>query len=115
MIEVESEVELRNVLVDFSKLSVHAKRGLILTAPSDADDVDFVSRFFAPAAGIDEDPVTGSAHCCLTPFWAGRLQKNKLVGYQASERGGYVHVELCGDRVLLAGQTTLILAGSLMI
>ena len=77
-----------------------------MTAVSDSARYDFVSRFFAPNAGIDEDPVTGSAHCCLCPFWSRRLGKKELTGYQASERGGVVRAKLLEDRVLLAGKAS---------
>ena len=76
-------------------------------------DYDFVSRFFAPAAGIDEDPVTGSAHCVLCPFWAERLGKDEMVAFQASARGGTVRVKLAGDRVILGGQAVTTLRGEL--
>ena len=82
-------------------------------APSDAPAFDFVSRFFAPAAGIDEDPVTGSAHCCLAPFWAGRLRRSELTGFQASQRGGVVRVRIEGARVRLGGRAVTILRGEL--
>ena len=75
-----------------------------MTSQAGSGDYDFVSRFFAPASGIDEDPVTGSAHCSLGPFWAHRLDKQDLLGYQASPRGGLVRVSLEDDRVLLGGQ-----------
>ena len=87
---------------------------MIVTARSDDARYDFVSRFFAPAVGVDEDPVTGSAHCCLAPFWAERLGKAKLVGYQASARGGVVGVEISGDRVLLSGNAVTVLRGTLL-
>ena len=87
---------------------------MIVTARSDDARYDFVSRFFAPAVGVDEDPVTGSAHCCLAPFWAERLGKTKLVGYQASARGGVVGVEISGDRVLLSGNAVTVLRGTLL-
>lgn len=90
-------------------------RGLIVTARSESADYDFVSRFFAPAVGIDEDPMTGSAHCCLAPFWAMRLGKDQLVGHQVSARGGIVRVRVAGDRVLLSGQAVTILRGELLV
>ncbi len=90
-------------------------RGVIVTARSDTPHYDFVSRFFAPGAGIDEDPVTGSAHCCLGPFWAARLGKTDLVGYQASARGGVVRVRLEGERVKLGGQAVTVLRGELVL
>ena len=72
-----------------------------------------MSRFFAPSVGVDEDPVTGSAHCCLSPYWAGRLGRPDLVGFQASRRGGVVRTRLAGDRVLLIGQAVTVLRGEL--
>jgi len=86
---------------------------VIITAPSDEPGVDFISRFFAPAAGVDEDPVTGSAHCALAPYWAGRLGRNALVGFQASPRGGVVRVEVQGDRVQLGGKAVTVVKGTL--
>jgi len=89
-------------------------RGLIVTAAADhGADHDFVSRFFAPAIGVPEDPVTGSAHCCLGPFWAERLGKPVVVGYQASARGGTVRVQPRGDRVTLSGQAVTVMVGEL--
>jgi predicted PhzF superfamily epimerase YddE/YHI9 len=79
-----------------------------------ASGVDFVSRFFAPAVGVDEDPVTGSAHCCLGPWWANRLGTTDLVGRQVSDRGGTVGVRVRSDRVLLAGKAVTILQGELV-
>jgi predicted PhzF superfamily epimerase YddE/YHI9 len=89
-------------------------RGVIVTSRSASPESDFVSRFFAPAAGIPEDPVTGSAHCCLGPYWAERLGKDELVGYQASARGGIVRVRLAGDRVKLLGQAVTVIRGELV-
>ena len=89
-------------------------RGIIVTAPADTDDLDFISRFFAPAAGVPEDPVTGSAHCALGPYWHGELGRNTIVGYQASQRGGTVRVHVQGDRVLLSGQAVTMLEMTLM-
>ena len=91
-------------------------RGVIVTAAADTDDVDFVSRFFAPRVGVPEDPVTGSAHCALGPYWAGRTGRTSLVGRQVSERGGTVRVHLDGpdaERVTLAGQATTVVRGRL--
>jgi predicted PhzF superfamily epimerase YddE/YHI9 len=87
---------------------------VIVSAASSTKDYDFISRFFAPAAGVPEDPVTGSAHCALAPFWAARLRKNELVGYQASERGGRVKVRVDRDRVRLGGQAVTVLRGELL-
>ena len=85
-----------------------------ITARSDDETCDFVSRFFAPGAGIDEDPVTGSAHCALAPYWAAVLGRDELVGYQASQRGGIVHCRVVGDRVRLAGHAVTVLRGELV-
>ena len=95
------------------RLATLSCRGVIITARSERAEYDFVSRYFAPAFGIDEDPVTGSAHCCLGPFWGNRLGKAELRGYQASARGGIVHVGLAGERVKLRGQAVTVLRGEL--
>jgi len=86
----------------------------MITAASDEDAFDFVSRFFAPGAGVDEDPVTGSAHCALTPYWATKLGRDELVGYQASARGGIVRCRVVGDRVRLSGHAVTVLRGELV-
>jgi predicted PhzF superfamily epimerase YddE/YHI9 len=88
-------------------------RGVIVTARAATAGFDFVSRFFAPRVGVDEDPVTGSAHCCLTPFWAERLGKTEMRAYQASARGGVLEVRLAGERVTLAGKAITVLDGDL--
>ncbi len=111
LIEVADESAVRRIVPDFRRLASLSCRGIIATARSDDPQFDFVSRFFAPAAGIDEDPVTGSAHCCLADFWGRRLGKQKMVGYQASSRGGVVHVEIRGDRVLLGGEAVIVAEG----
>jgi PhzF family phenazine biosynthesis protein len=113
IVEVESEAVLRAAKPNFSLLSEISVRGVIVTARSANNGFDFVSRFFAPASGINEDPVTGSAHCCLGPFWAKRLGKTEFLAYQASPRGGVVRVRLNGDRVLLGGQAVTVLRGEL--
>ena len=115
LVEVESEGILRAIAADFKLLSTVKCRGVIVTARSDDLQYDFVSRFFAPAVGVDEDPVTGSAHCCLADFWGKRLNKTKMVGYQASARGGIVHVELRGQRVILGGEGVIFAEGELAI
>jgi PhzF family phenazine biosynthesis protein len=89
-------------------------RGIIVTASSKAPEVDFVSRFFAPGSGVDEDPVTGSSHCALAPFWGERLGRAEMTGYQASRRGGTVHVRLDGDRVVLGGHAVTVMRGELV-
>ena len=98
---------------DFGALRAVETRGVIITARAAQEKVDFVSRFFAPRFGVDEDPVTGSAHCCLTPFWASRLDKDVLAARQLSSRGGELEVELAGDRVKLRGTCVTILRGNL--
>jgi PhzF family phenazine biosynthesis protein len=98
---------------NFQALRAVETRGVIITAPGAQEDVDFVSRFFAPRFGIDEDPVTGSAHCSLTPLWAGRLDKTQLTAHQLSARGGELEVEVAGDRVKLRGTCVTILRGTL--
>ena len=98
---------------DFGALRAVETRGVIITAPAAGDQVDFVSRFFAPRFGVDEDPVTGSAHCCLTPFWASRLDKSVLTARQLSRRGGELEVEHVGDRVKLRGTCVTTLRGNL--
>ena len=106
----ESEETVRNAIPELGHIRKLDSRGLIITSVSDSGRYDFVSRFFAPSAGIDEDPVTGSAHCCLSPFWSGKLGKKELTGYQASQRGGLVHARLLEGRVLLSGKA--IVSGS---
>jgi PhzF family phenazine biosynthesis protein len=114
LVLLDSEPALRSINPDFGQLATIKTRGVIVTAKSGDSRFDFVSRFFAPAAGIDEDPVCGSAHCCLGPFWAQRLGKNDMMGYQASSRGGTVHVRVAGDRVILGGQAVTVWCGELV-
>jgi PhzF family phenazine biosynthesis protein len=114
LVELESESAVRSVAPDFKQLATVTCRGVIVTARSDDPQFDFVSRFFAPAAGIDEDPVTGSAHCTLADYWGPRIGKTKMIGYQASRRGGIVHVELRGNRVILAGDAIIFGTGTLI-
>jgi PhzF family phenazine biosynthesis protein len=108
VVEVESEQVVRNMSPDFSALLKFPVRGVIATARSDSERYDFVSRFFAPAAGVNEDPVTGSAHCCLGPYWMDRLVKTELRAYQASSRGGELRVHVVGDRVHLFGRAVTV-------
>lgn len=103
MVVVKTEAEVRSFVPDLEAIRQSGVRGLILTAPSGSAEYDFVSRFFAPAAGVDEDPVTGSAHCTLGPYWMTLLAKNPVTGLQVSERGGVVKVRIHGDRVDLIG------------
>jgi PhzF family phenazine biosynthesis protein len=110
--EVADAAAVRDLVPDIG--AVKSLLGtLIVTAAGDGE-FDFVSRFFAPAFGIDEDPVTGAAHCCLAPYWTERLGRGPLVGYQASARGGRVGVEVAGDRVLLSGAAVTVLRGELL-
>lgn len=114
LIEVETEAELRALNPDHARLRTIPVRGVIVTARSTDPRFDFVSRFFAPGSGVDEDPVTGSAHCALTPYWAKKLGKTEMTAYQASARGGVVHVRLAGDRVKLGGNAVTVFRGELL-
>lgn len=113
LVELESESTVRNVKPDFGKLRCAVNAGIIITARGDSK-YDFVSRYFACYAGIDEDPVTGSAHCMLAPYWAAKLGKTEMSAYQASARGGEVSVRFNGDRVILGGNAVTVLRGSLL-
>jgi PhzF family phenazine biosynthesis protein len=113
LVEVESEELVTTMKPDFMKLLKVPTRGVIVT--SRAKEYDFVSRFFAPQIGVLEDPVTGSAHCCLGPYWQKKLNKDEFIAYQASERGGILRVKLAGDRVLIAGKAVTVLEGELFI
>ena len=109
----ECEEEIVGVSPNLNALRQLDLRGVIATAPG--NDVDFVSRFFAPKVGIDEDPVTGSAHCMLTPYWAEELNKSKLTARQLSERTGELGCELSGERVLISGKAVLYMEGTIRI
>ena len=111
LVEVDAEATVRRLAPDSRRLGEIQARGIIVTARAETDGFDFVSRFFAPRAGIDEDPVTGSAHCCLGPYWRRRLGRNTFTAWQASERGGLVRVAVRGDRVVLSGQAVTVLRG----
>jgi PhzF family phenazine biosynthesis protein len=113
LVELESERAVREVAPDLAGVRSIPVRGVIVTAASSSGESDFVSRFFAPQSGVDEDPVTGSAHCCLAPFWGARLAKERMTGYQASPRGGSVRVRLAGDRVILGGRAVTVIRGIL--
>jgi PhzF family phenazine biosynthesis protein len=113
LVEVESESVLRALQPDMAQLLAIPVRGVIVTSRAETPDYDFVSRFFAPRVGVNEDPVTGSAHCSLSPFWSKYLGREELVGYQASARGGVVRVRLAGERVYISGQATTVLRGEL--
>lgn len=111
MLVYETEAEIKALQPDFSALAKVDAFGVIVTAPG--DNSDFVSRYFVPAAGINEDPVTGSAHCNLIPYWAAKLGKNKLHAYQVSARGGELWCELNNDRVLMSGKAVTFLKGEI--
>jgi PhzF family phenazine biosynthesis protein len=114
LVEVESAAALRAAQPDHSALRKLRVRGVVVTARSDTPEFDFISRFFAPGSGVDEDPVTGSTHCCLAPYWAKRLDKTEMVAYQASPRGGVVRVRVNGNRVFLGGQAVTVLRCELL-
>ena len=111
LIEVATEEELRGLAPDFARLGTLPVRGVVVT--SRGSDYDFISRFFGPRVGVNEDPVTGSSHCALTPYWAAKLGRNDMTAYQASKRGGVVRVRLAGDRVKLIGQAVTVFRGEL--
>ena len=113
--ELESEDAVRGLAPDLGALARVEARGVIVTSRAATAGYDFVSRFFAPQSGVPEDPVTGSAHCALTPFWSERLHKTEMSAYQASARGGVVRVRLEGGaRVILGGQAVTVLRGELL-
>ena len=114
LVEVESEEIVRGMQPDFSRLVTVEARGVMVTSRARTQGYDFVSRFFGPRVGVNEDPVTGSAHCCLAPYWCSKFGKDQLVGYQASPRGGVVRVRIDGDRVSLGGQAVTVLRGELV-
>jgi len=114
LVEVGSEETVRDLKPDFVALRTLPVRGVIVTSQASTPGWDFVSRFFAPGSGIDEDPVTGSAHCALTPYWATKLGKTDFTARQLSARGGTLRLSLVGDRVKLRGQATSVLRGELI-
>jgi predicted PhzF superfamily epimerase YddE/YHI9 len=113
LVEVDSEDKVRALEPDFARLALIPVRGVMVTSKASTDGADFVSRFFAPAFGVPEDPVTGSAHCCLTPFWSARLGKTEMRALQVSRRSGELRVRLAGDRVKISGQAVTTLRGEL--
>ncbi len=115
LVEVADEDVLRQLTPDFARLRSLRTRGVIVTSRASAADVDFVSRFFAPGSGIDEDPVTGSAHCCLAPYWSTKLGKTEFIAHQLSARGGVLRLRLEGDRVKLLGQAVTVFRGELLV
>jgi PhzF family phenazine biosynthesis protein len=115
LVELDDEAAVRRLTPDHTRLATLPVRGVIVTAVADRGAPhDFISRFFAPGSGITEDPVTGSAHCALAPYWGAKLGRSEMTGYQASPRGGTVRVQLRGDRVLLGGQAVTMMRGMLM-
>lgn len=115
IVEVESEEIVRSLNPNFDVLKALNTRGVIVTSKSDSGNYDFVSRFFAPGAGIAEDPVTGSAHCCLGPYWMKKLGKNVFKAYQASKRGGTLEITVEGDRVKIGGKAVSVLVADMLI
>jgi len=113
LVVLDSAEAVRRLAPDFTRLKEVVARGVIVTARDEGVEFDFVSRFFAPRLGVDEDPVCGSAHCCLAPFWSERLERDRLMAYQASPRGGVLRLAVEGDRVRLAGQAVTVLRGEL--
>jgi PhzF family phenazine biosynthesis protein len=114
LVEIESEEALRALAPDHSALRRVPVRGVIVTARPSSGEFDFMSRFFAPGSGIDEDPVTGSAHTALGPYWSAKLGRTEFTAYQASARGGVIRVRLTGDRVVLGGQAVTVMTGELL-
>jgi PhzF family phenazine biosynthesis protein len=114
LVLVEAEETVRGLNPDFAALKSIPVRGVIVTSRATSPGYDFVSRFFAPAVGVNEDPVTGSAHCTLGPFWSRQMGKQDFLAYQASERGGVLRVRVAGDRVHLGGKAVTILRGELV-
>jgi PhzF family phenazine biosynthesis protein len=113
LVELENEAAVRDLGPNLGLLATLPCRGIIVTAVATTPGFDFVSRFFAPQAGVPEDPVTGSAHCALGPYWVGRLGKDDFLAYQASPRGGLVKVRVAGDRVILGGHAVTVMRGEL--
>ena len=114
IVEIAEAQQLRSLAPDLEAIEQLDARGLIVTCKGDGTEYDFLSRFFAPQAGIPEDPVTGSAHCCLAPFWAARLKRQELVGFQASPRGGVVRVRMGDSRVYLGGHAVTVYRGTFL-
>jgi PhzF family phenazine biosynthesis protein len=115
LVRVGSEAEVREAQPDIGELNKLGVRGVMLTSRGESEEFDFISRFFAPGAGIDEDPVTGSAHCCLGPYWGKILDKDEMLAYQASARGGIVRVRVEGERVYLSGKAVTVMVGKLQV
>lgn len=114
LLEFADEQQVRELRPDHARIAELQVQGVIVTARAATAPYDFVSRYFAPRVGVNEDPVTGSSHCSLTPYWTERLGKRTLLAYQASARGGVLHVRLDGERVKIAGQAVTVLRGELL-
>ena len=114
LVVVDGEQIVRRLRPDFAAMREIEARAVCVTSRAETGGLDFVSRYFVPWIGIDEDPVTGSAHCCLAPYWSAQLGKEKLIAYQASGRGGLLHVQPSGDRVIIRGQAVTVLTGDLL-
>ncbi len=115
IVEVESESVVRSLAPDYTALAQLGGRGIVVTARAETPGFDFVSRFFAPAVGIPEDPVTGSAHCALAPYWSERMEdRQEFVAYQASSRGGVLRIQLAGNRVRMSGQAVTVFRAELL-
>jgi predicted PhzF superfamily epimerase YddE/YHI9 len=113
-VEIGSEQELRGLRPDMGLIERVEARGVIVTSRTAGDEYHFLSRFFAPQSGVPEDPVTGSAHCSLGPYWGAKLEMQEMLAFQASPRGGEVRVRLGGDRVYLGGQAVTVLKAELL-
>jgi len=114
LVEVASDKIVKELSPDFERLKTEDAKAVMVTAKSSSKEFDFLSRFFAPSLGVDEDPVTGSAHCYLAPYWGKKLKKSELTGYQTSKRGGVVKCELRGENVIIKGQAVTIFKGELI-
>jgi predicted PhzF superfamily epimerase YddE/YHI9 len=114
IVEIEDEEAVRKLQPNFNLLKAVKSRGVIVTSPSSRSDIDFVSRCFYPALGVDEDPVTGSAHCCLGPYWQKKLNKNEFTSLQLSKRGGLLKLKIVEDRILISGQAITTLKGEIL-
>ncbi len=115
LFEIEDQQQLEQLTPDFSALKSIPARGVSITCKSRDSKYDFVSRYFAPWVGINEDPANGSSHCALTPYWANHFGKNELTAYQASERGGELTLRLAGDRVKISGKAITVLKAELLV
>ncbi len=115
LVEAGTAEEVRALRPDFALLGTIPVRGVMVTAASDLPEYDFICRFFGPASGIDEDPATGSAYCCLGPYWEKKLGKSEFLAYQASLRGGVIGVRVMGDRVKLVGKAVTVFKGEMCV